>query len=255
MKPNTDIRDTGVLIYGRHPIADAIRSGKAFEKVMMQQGMRGEAEIEIRQLTKAQGIPLSIVPREKLSKMASGGNHQGFLGILSIIEYQSLDAIVPFIFEKGEIPLLLLLDSVTDVRNFGAIARSAEVMGVHAIVVPQQGTALINAEAMKTSAGALNIIPVCREKNLSAVLDYLGQSGIRVVASDLKAAKKIDAIDFTLPTAIIMGAEDVGVNPALLRRVDETFIIPQVGSTDSLNVSVATGIILYEIVRQRALDI
>jgi 23S rRNA (guanosine2251-2'-O)-methyltransferase len=245
------MNETNILIYGRHPIADAIRAGKPFEKVMMQQGLRGEAEVEIRQLTKANGIPLSIVPREKMNKMASGGNHQGILGILSIVEYQKLDEIVPFIFEKGEVPLLLLLDEITDVRNFGAIARSAEVMGVHAIVVPLQGSALINADAMKASAGALSKIHVCREKNLSVVLDYLGQAGIRVVASDLKAEKKIFDIDFTLPTAIIMGSEGEGVNNALLRRVDETFIIPQVGTTDSLNVSVATGVILYEVVRQR----
>jgi 23S rRNA (guanosine2251-2'-O)-methyltransferase len=183
--------------------------------------------------------------------MASGGNHQGILGFVSLIEYQKLDTILPFVFENGEIPLLLLLDNITDVRNFGAIARSAEVMGVHAIVVPQQGTALINAEAMKASAGALSKIAICREKNLSAVLDYLGQSGVQVIASDLKTNKKIYDIDFTLPTAILIGSEGEGVNTALLRRVDDKFIIPQKGTTDSLNVSVATGIILYEALRQR----
>jgi 23S rRNA (guanosine2251-2'-O)-methyltransferase len=245
------MNESNILIFGRHPVADAIRTGKAFEKVMMQQGLRGEAEIEIRQLCKGRDIPLSIVPREKLNKMASGGNHQGILGFVSIIEYQKLDTILPFVFENGEIPLLLLLDNITDVRNFGAIARSAEVMGVHAIVVPQQGTALINAEAMKASAGALSKIAICREKNLSAVLDYLGQSGVQVIASDLKTNKKIYDIDFTLPTAILIGSEGEGVNTALLRRVDDKFIIPQKGTTDSLNVSVATGIILYEALIQR----
>lgn len=242
-----------MLIYGRHPIADAIRAAKPFEKIMMQQGLRGEAEVEIRQLAKTHGIALSVVPREKLSKMANGGNHQGFLGFLAIIEYQKLEDILPHIFEKGELPLLLLLDNVTDVRNFGAIARSAEVMGVHAIVVPLQGSALLNAEAMKASAGALSRIAVCREKNLSGVLDYLAQSGVRVIASDLRAKQKIYDLNFTMPTAILMGSEGEGVNLALLRRADETFIIPQVGTTDSLNVSVATGIILYEILRQRLL--
>ena len=146
---------------------------------------------------------------------------------------------------------MLLLDSITDVRNFGAIARSAEVMGVHAIVVAQKGGALINAEAIKTSAGALTRIPVCREKTMSGVLDYLGSSGVRIVSSDLKATKKLFEIDFTLPTAILIGSEDEGVNPNFLRRSDETFMIPQAGQTDSLNVSVATGIILYEVVKQR----
>jgi 23S rRNA (guanosine2251-2'-O)-methyltransferase len=137
------------------------------------------------------------------------------------------------------------------VRNFGAIARSAEVMGVHAIVLPLQGAALLNAEAMKASAGALSRIPVCREKNLSQVLDYLAQSGVRVVASDLTGRSKLYEVDFTPPTAILMGSEGEGVNRALLRRADERFLIPQIGTTDSLNVSVATGIILYEVLRQR----
>jgi 23S rRNA (guanosine2251-2'-O)-methyltransferase len=245
--------DKNILIYGRHPIADAIRAGKAFEKVLMQQGLRGEAEVEIRQLTKQFGIPLSVVPKEKLAKMAGGNqaNHQGILGFLALVEYQKLDEVLPFVYEKGENPLILLLDGVTDVRNFGAIARSAEVMGVQAIVVPTQGTALLNAEAMKASAGALSRINICREKNLSHVLDYLAQAGVQVVASDLQATKKVFDIDFTIPTAILMGSEGEGINRALLRRADDTFIIPQVGTTDSLNVSVATGVILYEALRQR----
>ena len=245
------MKEENTLIYGRHPVADAIRSGKPFEKVMMQQGLRGEAEIEIRKLAKEYNIPLSIVPREKMSKMANGGNHQGILGFLPLIEYQRLEDILPFVFEKGETPLLILLDNVTDVRNFGAIARSAEVMGVHAIIVPQNGSALINGDAMKSSAGALSRLPVCREKTLSSVLDYLAQSGVRVVASDLGAKNKVFDVDFSFPTAILMGSEGEGVNRALLRRADETFIIPQVGTTDSLNVSVATGVILYEVLRQR----
>ena len=245
------MKEENTLIYGRHPVVDAIRSGKPFEKVMMQQGLRGEAEIEIRKLAKEYNIPLSIVPREKMSKMANGGNHQGILGFLPLIEYQRLEDILPFVFEKGETPLLILLDNVTDVRNFGAIARSAEVMGVHAIIVPQNGSALINGDAMKSSAGALSRLPVCREKTLSSVLDYLAQSGVRVVASDLGAKNKVFDVDFSFPTAILMGSEGEGVNRALLRRADETFIIPQVGTTDSLNVSVATGVILYEVLRQR----
>ena len=243
--------ENNIMIYGHHPVADALRAGKAFEKIMIQQGIRGEMEVEIRQLGKQFNVPISVVPREKLNKMASGANHQGIIGFMALVTYYELDAVLPFIFEKGETPLLILLDNVTDVRNLGAIARSAEVMGVHALVVPQKGGALINAEAMKASAGALSRLPICREKNLSAVLDYLGASGVRVVASDLKASQKVFDIDFNYPTAILMGSEGEGVNPALLRRADETFIIPQVGTTDSLNVSVATGVILYEALRQK----
>lgn len=243
--------DSSTLIYGRHPVADAVRAGKLFEKIMVQQDLRGEAEIEIRKLAKEFNVPMTVVHKDKINKMANGGNHQGILGVLSLIEYKQLSDVVPFVFEKGEIPLLVLLDGITDVRNLGAIARSAEVLGVHALVVPQQNTALINADAMKTSAGALTTLDVCREKNMSVVLDYLAQSGIQVVASSLKGRKNLSEIDFSLPTAIIMGSEDEGVNLAWLRRADEIFIIPQVGKTDSLNVSVATGIILYEAQRQR----
>ncbi len=242
---------TSTIIYGRHPITEAIKAGKAFEKIMIQQGLRGEMEIEIRKLSRENQIPLSIVPQEKLNKMANGANHQGLVGFMALVSYLTLEDVLPHIFERGEVPLLLLLDGITDVRNFGAIARTAEVMGVHAIVVQQKGGALINADAIKASAGALNRMTVCREKTMSAVLDYLAQSGVRVIASDLKATQKLFDVDLTLPTAIIIGSEDVGVNGNFLRRSDETFIIPQVGAMDSLNVSVATGIILYEVVKQR----
>ena len=240
-----------IVIYGRHPIAEAIKTGKTFEKILFQQGLKGEMEIEIRNLCKQFQIPLSVVPREKLDRMASGANHQGVIGYVALLTYYNLKEVLPQIFDNGEMPLLLLLDGVTDVRNFGAIARSAEVLGVHALVVPQKGGALINAEALKASAGALNRIPVCREKTMSGVLDFLGSSGVRIISSDLKATKAIFDVDFTLPTAILIGSEDEGVNMNFLRRSDETFVIPQAGETDSLNVSVATGIILYEVVRQR----
>jgi 23S rRNA (guanosine2251-2'-O)-methyltransferase len=240
-----------IVIYGRHPVVEAIKGGKTFEKILFQQGLTGEIEKEIRKLSREFQIPLSIVPREKLDKMANGANHQGVIGHIALLTYSNLEDIVPHIFEKGEIPLLLLLDGVTDVRNFGAIARSAEVMGVHAIIVPQKGAALINADAIKASAGALNRIPVCREKTMSGVLDFLGSSGVRIIASDLKASTPLFEVDFTPPTAILIGSEDEGVNMNFIRRSDETFIIPQMGKTDSLNVSVATGIILYEVVKQR----
>ena len=241
-----------IIIYGRHPVTDAIKAGRAFEKIMFQQGLTGDIEMEIRKLCREGQIPLSIVPKEKLAKMANGANHQGVIGFAALLDYAKLEDVLPHIFEKGEIPLLLLLDSITDVRNFGAIARTAEVMGVHALVIAQKGGALINAEAIKTSAGALNRIAVCREKTISGVLDFLGTSGVRIISSDLKATKKLFDIDFTLPTAILIGSEDEGVNSNFLKRSDETFVIPQVGEMDSLNVSVATGVILYEVVKQRS---
>lgn len=238
------------FIFGRHPVADAIRSGKAIDKIYLQQGIRGEMEIEMRRLSKEYGIPMSVVPSEKLNKIAPG-NHQGVVGVLSIIQYYRLDDILPMVFERSETPLILLLDSVTDVRNFGAIARSAACCGVHAIVIKEKNAAPVNAEAVKASAGALLNIPVCRESSLQNAIEVLLLSGVQIVASDLRARKPVFEIDFTIPTAILMGSEDEGVSPALLRKVRETFIIPQTNMTDSFNVSVATGIILYEATRQR----
>lgn len=243
--------NTDNLIYGRHPVADAIRAKKGFEKVYFQLGLRGEMEVEFRHLCRDAGIPLSIVPTERLNALTNGANHQGVVGFLSVVEYQSLENLLPMLFEDGKTPLLLLLDGVTDVRNVGAIARSAEVLGAHALVLPLQGSAALNADAMKTSAGALARLPICRAKTLSAALDLLAASGVRVVAGDLKATTPMHQIDFREATAILIGSEDKGVSPALLQRVDERFIIPQIGQSDSLNVSVATGIMLYEASKQR----
>ena len=168
-------------IYGHHPVTEAIRAGKPVEKVFFQQGERGEVEKEIRHLTKEYGIPLQVVPREKLNKMVKG-QHQGVVAYLSLVEYVSLEDVVPFVFEQGEVPLLVLLDGVTDVRNFGAIARSAECAGAHAVVVPQSGSALANEEAMKASAGALARVRLCRVRSLfSATLADMTQPPVRAV--------------------------------------------------------------------------
>ena len=239
------------LIFGKHPVFDAIKSGANLDKIMIQQGIRGEFEKETRKLSKIHEIPLSVVPKERLNKFVGNGNHQGILAFLSLVQYYKLEDVLPGIYEKSETPLILLLDGVTDVRNFGAIARSAELCGVHAIVVPKKGSALINADAMKASAGALNNILVCRESSLATAIDFLKLSGIRVISSNLKGDKNIMEIDLKEPVAIVMGSEGEGVSPSILRQTDQQFIIPQVGITDSFNVSVATGIILYEVVRQR----
>ena len=190
------------------------------------------------------------MPKERLQKFTRA-NHQGVIGLISEITYQQIEDILPFLFEQEKNPLILILDRVTDVRNFGAIARSAECLGVHAIVIGRKGSAPVNALAMKTSAGALAHIPVCRVGSLVATIEWLKLSGIQVLASSLEAEKPLFEVDLTGPLAIIMGAEGSGVNPLLMQDVHETFIIPQLGNTDSLNVSVATGVILYEIARQR----
>ncbi|MCB0522660.1 MAG: 23S rRNA (guanosine(2251)-2'-O)-methyltransferase RlmB [Lewinellaceae bacterium] len=238
------------FIYGRHPIFDAIESGAQLDKVFLQLGTRGDLEKEVRRLCGIHDIPLQYVPKERLHKMV-GGNHQGLVAHISIIPYYRLEDVVPGIYEKGEIPILLLLDRVTDVRNFGAIARSAEVCGAHALVVPRTESALITADAIKTSAGALTRINVCREKSLVTAIEFLQNSGIQVFASDLKAEPYLFDLDLSVPVAMVVGAEDEGVHPSLLSRSDQRFRIPQQGGTDSLNVSVAAGIMLYEVLRQR----
>ncbi len=238
-------------IYGHHPVTEAIRAGKPVEKVFFQQGERGESEKEIRHLTKEYGIPLQVVPREKLNKMVKG-QHQGVVAYLSLVEYVSLEDVVPFVFEQGEVPLLVLLDGVTDVRNFGAIARSAECAGVHAVVVPQSGSALANEEAMKASAGALARVRLCRVRSLFSAVEWLQQSGIQVVATALgDRTVPVYQADFTLPTAILMGSEGEGVHPKLQKMSDAVVRIPQATDFDSFNVSVAAGIVLYEAMRQR----
>jgi len=244
------VSEKNTFIFGRHPIVEALQSGTRFDKIFLQQGTRGDLEKEIRYLCRTQDVPLQYVPKEKMNKMVKG-NHQGIIGFLALLDYYRLEDIVPGIFEKGETPLLLLLDRVTDVRNLGAIARSAEICGVHALIVPKSGSALINADAIKTSAGALLRLHVCRENSLVTAVEYLQNSGIQVFASDLKAGKYIFDLDLTTPAALIVGSEEEGVHPSLLERVQGRFIIPQQGETDSFNVSVAAGIMLYETLRQR----
>jgi len=239
------------IIFGKHPVIDAINHGIAIEKVILLEGTRGEVEKEMRYLCRDKGIPMTFAPRERMNKLASGANHQGILAVQSNVFYYELNDIIQGVYEKSEVPLILLMDNITDVRNLGAIARSAEVFGAHAIVVPQQGGALINGEAIKSSAGALNIIPICRVKSIHAAATILAESGIMLFGGDLKAKKYLHQLDLTQPCAFLMGSEGRGLHPSLLKLLDDRFIIPQYGSTDSLNVSVSAGLMLYETIRQR----
>lgn len=240
-------------LYGRHPVADFIRTGEPVEKVFIQQGLRGEAEIEIRNLCKKSGIPMQVIPREKLNKMAPGKNHQGIMAQIGMVAYYKIADVLPQIFESGETPLLLMADRITDVGNFGAMARSAECMGVHAIIVPEKDTARIHEDAMKASAGALSRLQICRETSMVNALELMQNSGLDIVSLALSNdAKLLSDIDLTTPLCLILGSEDEGISPALLKRSDQVAYIPQLGQTQSLNVSVATGIALYETLRQRS---
>jgi len=238
------------LIYGIRAVIETIRSGKDMEKVFVQNKFNGELLPELNQLIKERDIPVSRVPNEKLSRLTRK-NHQGVVAYVSPVKYFPLDQVVTQVFEEGKQPLFVLLDGVTDVRNFGSIARTAECMGVNGLIIPAKGSAQINADAVKTSAGALNFIPVCREPDLVRAVNYLKESGIRIIGCTEKASGNFQKIDLVGPACIIMGSEDVGISPALLSLCDEVGEIPLSGSIESLNVGSACAMVLYEVSRQR----
>ena len=238
------------MIYGIRPAMEAILAGKEIEKIYITRGSRGDLMQELKQLMRDRKILYSEVPIEKLNRLTRK-NHQDVVCFISSVTYQSIEDIVPAIFEKGETPLLLILDRITDVRNFGAIARTAECAGVQAIVIPYKGAAQVNADAVKTSAGALNSIPVCREKNLLHTIAFLKESGLQVIAATEKTSEPHYEADFSAPCAIIMGSEEDGISTDLLKLADKKIKIPLLGSIKSLNVSVACGVVLFEALRQR----
>lgn len=237
-------------VFGRHPVLEAISSGQSVEKVWLQQGTRGEFEKKLRHMCRDHRVPITILPKERINKLVSG-NHQGVVGLLAAATYQNLDDIIPYVYEQSQTPLFLLLDGVTDVRNFGAIARSAELCGVQAIVIPSKGSAGLTPDALKTSAGALSRIPVCRVKSLVSTISYLNESGIQVFASDLSGEGFLHDLDLRPPTALVLGSEDLGISKGVAKAVNQCFKIPQLGEINSFNVSVAAGIMLYESMRQR----
>ena len=238
------------VIYGRHPVLEALAAGQPVDKVYLQQGTRGEFEKELRQACKLHDVPMTIVPQAKLQRMVRG-NHQGVVAQIAAAAYQKVEDVLPLIYERGETPLFLLLDGVTDVRNLGAIARSAEVCGAHSIIIPQKNSAGLTADAVKSSAGALSRIPVCREKSLVSTVEFLQMSGVKVIASDLAAGVYLEEVPLVGPLCIVMGAEDEGISQGVARAADVTFRIPQAGNLNSFNVSVAAGILLFEAMRAR----
>ncbi|MBW6460115.1 MAG: 23S rRNA (guanosine(2251)-2'-O)-methyltransferase RlmB [Bacteroidales bacterium] len=243
--------DKESFIYGLHPVAEAIKSGKEIDRIFFQKGLQGSFSAELLNLAKKNDIPFQFVPKEKLDRITRK-NHQGVIALLSGISYEGLESLVPLIFEQGKIPFLLILDGITDVRNFGAICRSAECAGVHGIVIPMTGSAQVNEEAIRTSAGALLRIPVCREKSLPGAAAYLKDCGIRLVGATEHASTLFYDVPFIEPLAIVMGSEEKGISRELAARLDHLVQIPMQGTIASLNVSVAAGILLFEVVRQRA---
>lgn len=239
------------FVFGINSVIETLRSEKEIDKVLLLKEMKHVEEIET--LARERGVPVQKVPVEKLNRVTMK-NHQGAIAFVSSVNFSSLSNVVTTVFEAGQTPLVVILDRVTDVRNFGAISRSAECSGVHAIVVPTRGGAQINGDAMKTSSGALSHIPVCRETDLLNTITYLRNSGFQIVSCTEKGDDFIYDPDYTLPTAIIMGSEEDGISESLIKASDYKAKIPLQGKVDSLNVSVASGVIFFEAVRQRRLN-
>lgn len=242
--------DKNNYIFGIHAVMEAIEAGKEIDKILIKKNLQGEASNQLFSLIRERGIYNQIVPVEKLNRITMK-NHQGVIAQISEVTYYSLDDVVPQLYEDGKLPLLLVLDGITDVRNFGAIARTAESAGVDAIIIQQQNSVSVNADAVKTSAGALHYIPVCREKKLSNAVQMLKDNGYKIIGASEKGSVNYTKLDYTVPVAIVMGAEDTGISPAILRMCDDFASIPQFGAIKSLNVSVAAAVIMYEAVRQR----
>jgi 23S rRNA (guanosine2251-2'-O)-methyltransferase len=237
-------------IFGIRPVIEAIKAGKQVDRLLVKQGLQGPLYRELMTAVRENNISYQTVPLERI-ELVTRKNHQGVLAWLSLIEYQKIENLLPMIYESGQDPLILVLDGVSDVRNFGAIVRSAECLGANAIVIPEKGSARITADAVKTSAGALHTFPVCREKSITKAVDFLKKSGLKIVAAAEQGASDLADTQLTGPLALIMGSEDKGISRELMAITDKSVKIPMRGEISSLNVSVAAGIIVYEITRQR----
>lgn len=238
------------FVFGTRAVIEAIKKGKTIDKVLIKKGLRNELFFELQQLIKENQISFQYVPIEKLNRITRK-NHQGVIAFISPIEFDNIENVLPGIYESGKTPLILILDQLTDVRNFGAIARSAECAGVQAIIIPEKGMARIGADAVKTSAGAIHHLPICKVNNLAKAVQFLKDSGIHIVAATEKGNKVYTETNFKIPVAIVMGSEDTGISSQILKLANEQLKIPILGEIDSLNVSVSAALMIYEAVRQR----
>ncbi|UOB16372.1 23S rRNA (guanosine(2251)-2'-O)-methyltransferase RlmB [Abyssalbus ytuae] len=237
-------------IFGIRAVIEAINAGKTIDKVFIQKGLRGELFGELESLLKKEGVNTSYVPVEKLNKFTKK-NHQGVVANISPIEFYDLENLAMDVIESGKTPLFLILDQLSDVRNFGAIIRTAECTGVDGIIIQKKGSAPVTADTVKTSAGAVFKVPICKVDHIKDAIYYMQASGIKTIAASEKTENTIYNVSLTEPCAIIMGAEDTGISPSVLKIVDEKAKLPLLGEIGSLNVSVACGAFLYEVVRQR----
>jgi 23S rRNA (guanosine2251-2'-O)-methyltransferase len=237
-------------IYGIHPVIEAISSGKNIDKIYIQKGLNGVKYTRIKEIIKKYKISFQLVPREKLRSLTLK-NHQGVFAFISPIEFYNIDELLPILYKKGKNPLLLILDKITDVRNFGSIVRTAECGGVDAILIPSKGSTLISSDAIKASSGALLNIPICKELDLYKSLLLLKKYGIQLVAATEKSNTTFYEVDFSIPIAFLIGNEQYGINSSYLSITDKQVKLPMLGKISSMNVSVVCGILIYEVIRNR----
>ena len=237
------------IVFGIRPIIEAIETGNQIDKIYFRKGADGQLINELKDICRRHKVNIQEVPIEKLNRLTTG-NHQGVVALMAAIEYVELDDIIDGIPEN-ETPLIVVFDGVTDVRNFGGIARSAECAGAHGLITPIKSSAPVNADAIKTSAGALTRIPVCRVGSIRTTLRALQVNGFQIVAATEKSTTLIYDADFSKPTVLVMGSEDLGISREVMKLCDVQLAIPLVGEIESLNVSAAAAVMLYEVVRQR----
>ena len=240
-------------IFGLHAIIEAIEAGKTIDKLLLKKDLSGDLAHTLINLARERDITIQRVPIEKLNRITRK-NHQGAIAMLAAVTYYKVDQVLPAVFDEGMNPFFVILDGVTDVRNFGAIARTCDCAGVSAIVIPEKGSVSVNGDAIKTSAGALNYLPVCREHSLKEAITYLLQSGCRIIGTSDKNSVNYTRENYTGPVALVLGSEGKGISPEVMRQCDAFVKIPEFGNINSLNVSVAGGIMMYEVVRQRLAD-
>jgi len=241
------------MIFGLRAVIEAIDAGKDIDKIFIRRELGGDLAKELYQKIRLLEIPVQRVPLEKLNRLTLK-NHQGVVAYLSSITYHDITAIIPTLYEAGKTPFIVVLDGVTDVRNFGAIARTCECAGVDAILVPARRAAAANADAIKTSAGALHTLPVCRAENLENAVKFLKESGLKIVCVSEKADKNFTKENYNAPLALVLGAEDIGISPEILKYADTKVSIPILGKIQSLNVSVAAGVVIYQAVEGRNVE-
>ncbi|MDR3127165.1 MAG: 23S rRNA (guanosine(2251)-2'-O)-methyltransferase RlmB [Tannerellaceae bacterium] len=238
------------MVFGLRAVIEAIQSGKEIDKILLKKDLQSELSRELSELLRGRFIPVQRVPQERLDRITHK-NHQGVIAFVSAVDYQRIEDLIPSIYEQGRDPFIVLLDGVTDVRNFGAIARTCECAGVDAIVIPSTGSVSVTADAMKTSSGALHHLPVCKERTIHGAIRFLRQSGLRVIVASEKASEPYTAVSYTSPIALVLGGEDTGVSAENLRIADHIVRIPQHGVIGSLNVSAAAAVLIYEALRQK----